>query len=321
MLAELQLGCGDGFLDVLRAPRTDDRHLHGRIRQRPRHRQLSDRAREILRGKALELAHRLEVAVEGLARERGIPAPPVAALEGRVLVEATGEQPVCERSVGEYSDLVRACVRQDVRLDSAAEQAVRDLVGLHRPRARELRHLGGAEVGDADVANLAFVDELVERRGGFGERNVRVGPVHLIEIDVVDSERAQAVVDALAKPLAARIAGETVVGHPQSALRRDHDRFAVRVELCAQSLREEALRGAESVALRSVEQVDAELARLADRVDRAPLAERSPFASEFPRAECDRGDRQAGRSKRDCLHGSSPIATSVPASRGGRCDP
>src|SRR5258705_2767854 len=63
---------------------------------------------------------------------------------------------------------------------------------------------------------------------------------------------------------------------------------------------------------------------MADRLDRAPLAERSPFAAEFPRAECDRGDRQAGHSKFYVVHGAflsdaavrscspSPIARAVP---------
>ena len=48
------------------------------------------------------------------------------------------------------------------------------------------------EIGDTDVAGKPVALGLGQRRHGFGERNVRVRPVHHQQVDVIDPERGRA---------------------------------------------------------------------------------------------------------------------------------
>ena len=204
-----------------------------------------------------------------------------------------------QRPVDEYPDVVLARVGEQLGLDIPSEQVVRRLHRLHRARPRELGHLSRVEVRDADVADLAFVHELLKRRGGLGKGHLRVGPVHLVDVDVVDFERAQAVLDSAAKPGGTGIADETLVGHPQAALGRDHDLLAPVVEVVAQRPAEESLRGAEAVTLSGVEKVDSELASTANRGDPLVLVELPPLTPQLPGAEGNRGDLQASHAECD----------------------
>ena len=86
--------------------------------------------------------------------------------------------------------------------------AAPDVVGvLHRhDRAQILgdRQVLERHVGDADVADLPFVAQLDECADGLGVGNVGVRDVHLVEIDAVDPQSAQALlallVDVLGSP-------------------------------------------------------------------------------------------------------------------------
>ena len=121
-----------------------------------------------------------------------------------------------------------------------------------------------------------------------GEGDLRVGPVHLVDVDVVDFERSQAVLDSAAKPGATGIADEPLLGHPQATLGRDHDLVATVVKVVSQRPAEESLRGAEAVTLSRVEKVDAELASTANRGDPLVLVELAPLAPQLPGAERNR---------------------------------
>ena len=69
---------------------------------------------------------------------------------------------------------------------------------LHRDRVREEP---GREVRGAHGADLARAHEAVERLERVLERDVRVGRVELVEVDVVDPEAAQARVAGGADPV------------------------------------------------------------------------------------------------------------------------
>jgi len=84
------------------------------------------------------------------------------------------------------------------------------------------------------MADLAFVDELLERTRGLRERDVRVRPMNLVEVDVLHAERAEALLDAGAQPCGARVAHHPVRRHAQAALGRQHDVVAATIELVAQ---------------------------------------------------------------------------------------
>ena len=145
----------------------------------------------------------------------------------------------------------------------------------------------GVVVRHADVADLAFVHQLLERTRGLRERDLRVGPVHLVEVDVVDAERLEARVDVrCAKPGGAGVADEPVVGHPQAALGRDHHLVAAMVEVIAKRPPEHSLGGAEAVALRGVEEVhpSSRAWRIAAIASSSSNSPHSPPSCQVPKA-------------------------------------
>src|SRR5207249_4542184 len=117
------------------------------------------------------------------------------------------------------------------------------------------------------------------------ERGIGVRPVHLVEVDVVGAERPQALVDAAADPVPARVALDPAPRpRTQPALGRD-DHLVARA--ARERLGEETLRGAEAVALRGVEDVDALVGGVADGGDRRLLVRGAPIAAQLPGPERD----------------------------------
>jgi hypothetical protein len=98
-----------------------------------------------------------------------------------------------------------------VGLDAPVEQAV---LVLGADEAAEMVDVGGpigigdlpaAEVGAADVADLALADQVVERREGLLDGGVGIGDVDLVEVDPVGPEPAQAGLDPGATMAASRL--------------------------------------------------------------------------------------------------------------------
>ena len=180
-------------------------------------------------------------------------------------------------------------VRQDLALDLPAEQVVGRLQGLDRAGARELGHLRDVEVGDADVADLALVDERAQRLGGLGERRRRIGPVHLVEVDVLDAEILEALLHTAPHEARAGVTVQLAALHAQAALGGDDQLGAARAQLVGERAAEDALGHSEAVGLRGVEEVDPEVQGLADRGDGGGLVDVAPIPAELP---CPVGDRR-----------------------------
>ena len=92
--------------------------------------------------------------------------------------------------------------------------------GLRTERDRLVEQRGG-EIGNADMAREPLPLGLGERRHVLAHGNLRIGPVHQQEVDIVDLERAQAVVDRAGKivglkVLVADFGGEENVGARQA---------------------------------------------------------------------------------------------------------
>jgi len=136
------------------------------------------------------------------------------------------------------------------------------------------------------VANLALPHQVLHRAGGFLGRSVLVGPVDLVQVDVVRIEVPQARFDALAQPAAARIPEKAATLHPEAALRGDE--HVLPPSPGPQSFAEEAFGRPEAVALRGVEECDPELERSADRGLGLVRVEGTPLPAELPGPEGDR---------------------------------
>jgi len=127
---------------------------------------------------------------------------------------------------------------------------------------------------------------VLEGAGGLLGWRVLVGPVDLVQVDVVRTEVPQARFDARPQPPVARVSEEPASLHTKAAL-RGHEHLLPPRPL-PQSLAEEALGRPEAVALRGVEEADPELDCPGDRGLGLVGVEATPLPAERPGPEGDR---------------------------------
>src|SRR4051794_19796755 len=105
-------------------------------------------------------------------------------------------------------------------------------------------------VGDAQIARLALLDDVVERFEGFLDRRLVVGMMKLKEIDVICLEQLEAALKRV-RDVSAAVAAMLFACALGVHLRRDLNFVAAAIE----NLAEESL--AVAVALSGVDEVDA----------------------------------------------------------------
>src|SRR6185369_669718 len=176
----------------------------------------------------------------------------------------TGQHAARERKVVRHADAVLDAERLETLFDVAVQQVV---VVLRRDELREavllrremrLAQLPREQVGRADVAHLAGAHQVVQRPQRLLDRRAAVGPVQLVQVDVVGFQALQAGL-AGADDRAARSA-EVVrsVAGAVAELGGDERLPALALQRDAQSL----FRLADAVTVGGVEVVDAQGERL-----------------------------------------------------------
>ena len=209
---------------MLRLRRTRD---HGRDGGLPE--QAADRDRqEVDAPFAPEPLERLDP-VERLVAEDLVAVRQPSALGARLTAAVLARQQAArEREVREHADPEPVADGQELCLGLPPEQRIL-VLRAHRPRpAVPLREavdlLDGTrlEVRVADVTDLPFADELVERAERLFVRRDPVGTVVLVEIDVVGAQAPERRVDRLAD-VPARAARLCPVAHVVAELRREND--------------------------------------------------------------------------------------------------
>src|SRR5712671_314637 len=133
---------------------------------------------------------------------------------GKLTIGAHGsaQQSTTEGSVSERGDAAVAGVRQNITFDFALKKIVGWLNGMKRRDGSETRHLFGGIVAHSDSANFALFIKLTKRAGGRLDRNERVRPVNLVNIDVVRSETPQRILELLENALAGGVAFDFALG-------------------------------------------------------------------------------------------------------------
>ena len=180
------------------------------------------------------------------------------------------------------------------------------------PSASARRHAG--IVRAADVAHLAGAHEIVERAHRLVDRRARVEGVHLVEVDDVGLQAAEAFF-AGADDVVAREADVVRAGaHRAGALRREDQ--AVAVAALAHPATDDLLgaadgleRAAERIDVGGVEEVDAALDGAVEDGERRLLV---ALIAEGHRAEAERRDLQAGAAERAGVHAGLIGCVSVP---------
>ena len=176
--------------------------------------------------------------------------------------------------------------RQHVGLDATGEQGIERLLAdealAAAPLGRPLRlhDLVRRERGGADVAHLAGADEVGQCPERLVDVGVGIGAVHLVEVDPVRAEPAQAALDRLHDPTPRVAALVRVVAHDAVELRREHDVVA---PAARQSLADDLLRLARGVDVRGVDEVDPRVERAVDDANRLLVVGVAPRAEHHRR--------------------------------------
>ena len=169
--------------------------------------------------------------VELLVVDRS-PGKPRSFRSGLAASVLAGQEAAREREVRDVGDPELATERENALVVVSAEKVVVVLENretrssLFTRRAVCLCQLLGREVRAPDRSHLPCVDELVERAERVADRNRRVGPVQVVEIDVITPQPLER---ALERPAYRRRGGSAVTGLP-GELRGEHDVVAASLE-------------------------------------------------------------------------------------------
>ena len=190
------------------------------------------------------------------------------------------EHPAGERAPRDHAEAVAAARRQHFELDRARHQVVQALLA-HQPEevARagglvRLRDVPAGEVAAPDVDDLALLDERLHRLPHLVPRRGPVDVVHLVEVDVVGLQAAQAGVARGADVTRGEAAVVRPLRHRSVDLGGEHDLLAS-VAALREPVADDRLRRARAlvaaVPVRGVEEVDAVIERLVHDHERVAL--------------------------------------------------
>ena len=125
----------------------------------------------------------------------GDPGPRLRGVAARVFA---GQQAAGQRAPADQPEALVGARRQYLALDVAADQVVQVLTAAEPLEPLTLRHgvgfdqLPGVEVAAPDVADPPLAHEVVQGPHRLLNRGVRVGPVDLVQVDVVGPEPLEA---------------------------------------------------------------------------------------------------------------------------------
>ena len=201
---------------------------------------------------------------------------------GQPMLHRDGEQPILD-GVDDQ--------RRDFRLDGGQRHSR----ALHQPHERA--GLRGMEIGDAEGADLARAVRRLGKAHQLGGMRQHIGPVDLVEVDMIDPQPRQRRVERGGQIVEARIIGQR---RQDPALGRQHDAAADR-RVGAQHLAQQALgvpepaRPVEAVDVGGIEQGDTGIQhRPYERVRRARVAGETPHAPGEARHRDAAGPQRAG---------------------------
>src|SRR6266853_5184606 len=141
---------------------------------------------------------RLKFGISGLTH--------VVFLKLAIGTHGAAEQSTAKSAISECGDAVAESVRKNVALDFAFEEIVRRLNCVERRNSLESCHLFRGIIADANGADLALFEQFAKSGGGLFDRDARIRPVHLINIDVVSLQAAEWIVEFLENALARGVA-------------------------------------------------------------------------------------------------------------------
>src|SRR6266851_2945085 len=176
----------------------------------------------------------------------------------------------------------------------------------HRCDLAEEFGLRPVQITDPNSADLAFLKELRKRAGGLFDRNDRIWPVQMINVDIVGLQPLERLVDFLADARRRSIAMNVAVAPFEAAFGGDQDALASAIG--GQCPADDLLGNAEAIDRRGIYQIDTAIDRDLDRTERASRIAAAPHpTADRPRPESDPRGEHVGAADFDCLHLSSSL--------------
>jgi hypothetical protein len=223
------------------------------------------------------------------------------------LAHPAGEQSLRQRAPDDGAQAVALGHGQHVALDAPVQDRVRRLLAPEPHEAAalgdplRLDHIDGRELGGSDRPHLAAVHQVGQRRQRLLHIGLRVGPVVLVQVDVVGLQPPQRVLDLGDDPPARRAPPVRGLAHGIGELRREHHV----VPAALQRLADDFFGLTGGVHVGRVDQVDAGLERFADDADRVVVVAVAEGA-EHHGAESVRADLDARAAEGAVAHRRSP---------------
>ena len=258
--------------------RADDRRRHARPTLDPRERDARHGRAQLLRDPLHDVEQIERAVIEVVRDARAAPRLVLALVRALVLA---AERAAPERTPRRDAEAELLRHRDELALDRALEERILDLQrDERRPSAESrhrlrLRHLPGRRVAESQVANLALLDERIERAHRLLDGRRLVPGVKPVEIDVVGPQAAERFFalgdDGLAVRAAAVGVAHEHVGHE---LRREDDAVAL-LPIVREVLADDRLGVTLRVPVRRVDEVAAAI-EVAHRGCAWPPPARSP---------------------------------------------
>ena len=181
---QLDVCCCDVFLQPLELRRAGDRHDPRLLGEQPGDCDLC-RRRTLPLCDAAEQIDECQVRFPRLGIEAGDGVAEVVAVERRAFVDLPGQEALAERAEGDEADSELLESRKDLLFRFAPPERV-----LALQRGDRLDGMGAADCLDAclreaEVLDLALVDQLLDGPGDVLDRDVRVDAVLVEQIDAV----------------------------------------------------------------------------------------------------------------------------------------
>jgi hypothetical protein len=215
-----------------------------------------------------------------------------------------GEQAGLHGRVDDDSDVLSGAIRQNLFTDFGRDQGVRRLQRGDGGDFLCTHQLSNVEVGDADVANFALLLQLGHGAPALFDIFVGLRPVHLVEIDDIEFETAEAVFSFFQYGIAFETFHDFAIGVPDAfALGEDVRLWGNAVECFGHHF----LGMAEAVDGGGIDPVQAPIERFTDGRDGIGIvlgtpAEGPTVATHGPSANAERGERKITISKLFGLH-------------------
>ena len=111
----------------------------------------------------------------------------------RVDLQLARQQPAAQCAVSQGGEARFPAIGQELFLDLALEQIVRRLYDVQFGDSAKARDLQNREITDADSPDFPLVEKRLHRFCRLFDRDQRIGPVHLIDVDVVGAQPPQRV--------------------------------------------------------------------------------------------------------------------------------